>query len=260
MVRFTVAPGTVHQSLMVSRVVRCGPRFSTVAVPPGQVALGGVHVEDDVPRRRLRGRLPLLQVERLLSPGQQSGGDRAAARDFALLAQRIMDRLEQGRQTVIAAVNGYALGGGCELAMACDMRLASENARFGQPEINLGIIPGWAGTQRLPRLVGRGRALELLLTGDLIDAAEAYRIGLVNRLLPAAELLPAARELARKIAGKGQVAVRLCREAVRHGLEMDRARGAAFEADLFGLCFATDDQKEGMQAFLEKRKPQFKDA
>jgi enoyl-CoA hydratase len=183
-----------------------------------------------------------------------------AAREFALLAHRIMDRLEQGSKTVIAAVNGFALGGGCELAMACDIRLASDNARFGQPEINLGIIPGWAGTQRLPRLVGRGRALELLLTGDLIDAAEACRIGLVNRVVPTAELLPEARKLAGKIAGKGQVAVRLCRDAVRHGLEVDRARGSAMEADLFALCFATADQKEGMQAFLEKRKPEFKDA
>ncbi len=181
------------------------------------------------------------------------------ARDLALLAQSIFDRLEKGTKPAIAAVNGYALGGGCELAMACDIRFASENARFGQPEINIGIIPGFAGSQRLPRLIGKGRALEMLLTGEMIDAAEAWRIGLVNRVLPIAELLPAAQTLARKVAGKGQIAVRLCREAVRNGLEIDRARAAAFEADLFALCFATQDQKEGMQAFLDKRQPDFKD-
>ncbi len=182
------------------------------------------------------------------------------ARQMALKAQSILDRLEQGSKTVIAAVNGYALGGGCELAMACDLRIASEAARFGQPEVNIGIIPGFAGSQRLPRLVGKGRALEMILTGEMIDAAEAWRIGLANKVVPAAELLPTALELARKIAGKGQVAVSLARDAVRHGLEIDLARGAAFEADLFALCFATHDQKEGMSAFLEKRKALFRDS
>ncbi|MFA7535861.1 MAG: enoyl-CoA hydratase-related protein [Desulfuromonadales bacterium] len=181
------------------------------------------------------------------------------ARQLALMAQAIYHRLEAGSKTLIAAVNGYALGGGCELAMACDLRLASETARFGQPEINIGVIPGFAGSQRLPRLIGKGRALEMILTGEMIDAAEAYRIGLVNKVLPASELLPAARSLAQKIAGKGQVAVRLARDAVRHGLEVDLARGAAHEADLFALCFATHDQKEGMLAFLDKRKPEFSD-
>ncbi len=183
-----------------------------------------------------------------------------AARDMALLAQAVLNDLERCRKPVIAAVNGYALGGGCELAMACDLRVASESARFGQPEVNLGIIPGWAGTQRLPRLVGKGRALELILTGDMVDAQEAWRIGLVNKVVPHAELLPEARKLALKIAARSQVATRLCKEAVHHGLELDSARAGIFEADLFGLCFSTADQKEGMSAFLEKRKAQFRDA
>jgi enoyl-CoA hydratase len=143
--------------------------------------------------------------------------------------------------------------------MACDIRVASETARFGQPEINLGIIPGWAGTQRLPRLVGKGRALELILTGEMIDAAEAWRIGLVNKVAPADKLLDEARAMALKIAAKGQVAVRLGKEAVVNGLEMESLRAAACEADLFALCFATEDQKEGMRAFLEKRPARFRD-
>ncbi|PLX86695.1 MAG: crotonase [Desulfuromonas sp.] len=180
------------------------------------------------------------------------------ARRSALLAQGVLNRIEGGSKPVIAAVNGYALGGGCELAMACDLRIASETARFGQPEVKIGIIPGWGGTQRLPRLVGRGRALEMILTGEMIDAAEAYRIGLVKRVVPPGELLEEARRLARTIAEKGQVSVRLAREAVREGLEMDLERANLHEADLFALCFATEDQKEGMQAFQEKRPPKFR--
>jgi len=182
-----------------------------------------------------------------------------AARDFARMAQKILDRIESCPKPVIAAINGYALGGGCELAMACDLRIAAESARLGQPEINLGIIPGWAGTQRLSRLVGKGRAKELLFTGEMIDALEAWRIGLVNRVVPAAELMGTARELAGKIAGKGRVALSLAKEAVDRGLEMDLERANACEADLFGLCFATEDQKEGMLAFLEKRAAVFRD-
>jgi enoyl-CoA hydratase len=185
--------------------------------------------------------------------------DPMQARASAQLAQEVLNLIEQGPKPVIAAVNGYALGGGCELAMACDIRLASEQARFGQPEVNLGIIPGWAGTQRLPRLVGRGKALEMLLTGDMIDAAEALRIGLANRVVPADQLLSEARAMAAKIAAKGQVAVRLCKEAVVNGLEMESLRAASYEAGLFALCFATEDQKEGMRAFLEKRPARFKD-
>ncbi|BCR02977.1 crotonase [Desulfuromonas versatilis] len=213
---------------------------------------------------------PEVRVIILTGAGEKAfaaGGDLAAvvdfgplqARAFARLAQGVLGAIEGCAKPVIAAVNGYAVGGGCELAMACDIRLAGSNARFGQPEVNLGILAGWAGTQRLPRLVGKGRALELLLTGDLIDAAEALRIGLVNRVTAPQELLAAARELAEKIAAKPQTAVRLTREAVRNGLEMDGARAEHYEAELFALCFASGDQKEGMRAFLEKRKPRFRD-
>jgi len=142
--------------------------------------------------------------------------------------------------------------------MACDLRIAGDNARLGQPEINLGIIPGWGGSQRLPRLVGKGRAKELLFTGDMVDAAEAWRIGLVNRVVPANELMTVSRELAGKIAGKGEISLRLAKEAVDRGVELDLDRANACEADLFGLCFATEDQKEGMQAFLEKRPAVFR--
>lgn len=178
-------------------------------------------------------------------------------RSFALLGQAVFNRIENLPQPVIAAINGFALGGGCELAMACDIRLVSENAKFGQPEVNLGVPPGFAGTQRLPRLVGKGRAKELLYTGDMIDGQEAYRIGLANKVYPAVELLDAAKALAKKISGKGQIAVRLTKSAINQGLEMDAARGMAYEAEVFGLAFATNDQTEGMTAFLEKRKPEF---
>lgn len=181
------------------------------------------------------------------------------ARDMAVLAQEVLTDIERCSKPVIAAVNGYALGGGCELAMACDLRIAAEKARFGQPEVNLGIIPGWAGTQRLPRLIGKGRALEMLFTGEMIDAQQAWRIGLVNRVVPQDQLLAETRKLAAKIAAKPRQAVRLGKEAVINGLEMDSARAAQYEADLFGLCFSTQDQKEGMSAFLEKRKAGFQD-
>ena len=178
-------------------------------------------------------------------------------RNFGKFGQSVFAKLENLPQPVIAAVNGFALGGGCELALACDIRLASEKARFGQPEVGLGIIPGFGGTQRLPRLIGKGRAKELLYTGDVIDAQEAYRLGLVNKVAAPAELLSAARALAEKIISRAEVAVKLCKAAVNQGLEMDLASGAAYEAEAFGLCFATADQTEGMSAFIEKRKPGF---
>ena len=180
------------------------------------------------------------------------------ARDFARFAQGVLNRIERCPKPVIAAVNGYALGGGCELAMACDIRLAADTARLGQPEINLGIIPGWAGTQRLARLVGKGKAKQLILTGDMVDADEACRIGLVEQVVPAAELVEASRLLATKLASKGEVALRLAKDAIDNGLEMESLKGGEYEAELFGLCFSTTDQKEGMLAFLEKRKAQFK--
>jgi enoyl-CoA hydratase len=180
-----------------------------------------------------------------------------AARKFALLAQKVLNGIERMSKPVIAAVNGFALGGGCELAMACDIRLASDNAKFGQPEVNLGVTPGFAGTQRLPRLVGKGRAKEILFTGDMVSAEEAFRIGLANRVTSLEELLPSARKMAQKIAAKGPVAVALCKDAVNNGLEMEIDTAGRYEADLFALCFATADQKEGMAAFLEKRPADF---
>lgn len=179
------------------------------------------------------------------------------SREFALYGQQILNFIEALDKPVIAAVNGFALGGGCELAMACDIRLASDTARFGQPEVNLGVIPGFAGTQRLSRLVGKGRAKELLFTGEMITAQEAWRIGLVNKVVPQEELLQAAKKMARKISEKGPQAVRFCKAAVNNGLEMEIDRASAYEADLFALCFATKDQTEGMSAFIEKRPAKF---
>jgi enoyl-CoA hydratase len=180
------------------------------------------------------------------------------AEAFAVRGQAIFTLVETCGKPVIAAVNGFALGGGCELALACTIRIASENARFGQPEVKLGIIPGYGGSQRLPRLVGKGLAQQILLTGDMIKADEALRIGLVNAVLPLAELLPHVEALAHKIIANAPVATRYCLDAVNKGMDMPLAEGLAHEASLFGLCFATADRKEGAQAFLEKRAPQFK--
>jgi enoyl-CoA hydratase len=174
------------------------------------------------------------------------------------LGQQVFRRLERCGKPVIAAVNGFALGGGCELAMACHIRIAAEHARFGQPEVKLGIGPGYGGTARLPRLVGRGRALELLLTGGMIDAAEAYRIGLVNRVVPADKLLAEADALLRTILENGPLAIRTCLEVVDAGLETTLDQALALEANHFGLLSATGDMQEGTKAFLEKRKPVFK--
>ncbi len=178
-------------------------------------------------------------------------------RNWAKLGQGVFDKVEKLPQPVIAAVNGFALGGGCELSMACDIRIAADTALFGQPEAGLGITPGFAGTQRLPRLVGKGIAKELIFTASNIDAQEAYRIGLVNKVVPAAELLEAAQKLAKKIMSKSSVAVQLCKAAINEGLDVDLDSGIAYESEVFGLCFATEDQKEGMTAFVEKRKPLF---
>jgi len=179
-------------------------------------------------------------------------------REHAITGQHVFDLIEHMGKPVVAAINGYALGGGCELAMACTIRIAAESARLGQPEINLGIIPGYAGTQRLARLIGRGRALELLLTGDQIPAQEAHRLGLVNRVVPAADLMPEARKLAATLASKAPVAIRYILEAVHKGLEMPFPQAQTYEATLFGLVASTDDMREGTGAFLEKRKPEFR--
>ena len=177
---------------------------------------------------------------------------------YSRAGQAVFDRIEQIGKPVIAAVNGYALGGGCELAMACTFRIASENAVLGQPEVKLGIIPGYGGSQRLPRLVGKGRALQILLTGDMLPAAEALRIGLVNEVVPQSELLARAEALARKIMANGPLAVELCLEAVNRGLEMTLTDGEFLEATLFGLTCATEDMREGTKAFLEKRPANFR--
>jgi enoyl-CoA hydratase len=180
-----------------------------------------------------------------------------SARAFARRGQAILDAIETLGKPVIAAVNGFALGGGCEVALACTLRVASKNAKFGQPEVNLGLIPGYGGSQRLPRLVGKGRAFEILLTGDMVSADEAYRIGLVNRVVEPADLLPASRELLKKILAKAPVAIRYVLDAVNAGLEMPFVAAEDHEATLFGLSFATEDMKEGVSAFLEKRPAKF---
>jgi len=179
------------------------------------------------------------------------------ALDFALLGQEVLGFIERMPQPVIGVVNGFALGGGCEVAMACDLLIAADTAKFGQPEVNLGIIPGYGGTQRLPRLVGRNIAKELVLTGDMITAQRAYEIGLVNRVVPGAELMAAARELAGKILSRGPVAVRMAKMAMNRGLDLDLGNACALEASLFAAGFATADRAEGISAFLEKRKPHF---
>jgi enoyl-CoA hydratase len=179
-------------------------------------------------------------------------------KEHAQRGQHVFDLIENTGKPVIAAINGYALGGGCELAMACTLRIAADTAKLGQPEINLGIVPGYGGTQRLARLVGKGAALDLLLSGRQITAAEALQIGLVNRVVPAAELMPSARALAVELATKAPVAARYIIEAVNRGLEVSLDKGQFLEATLFGLVASTDDMREGTTAFLEKRKADFK--
>ena len=174
--------------------------------------------------------------------------------------QTLLRSIELFPKPVVAAVNGFALGGGCELALACHIRIAAENAQFGLPEVSLGVIPGYGGTQRLSRLVGRGRAIEMILTGQRIGAAEAHRIGLVNRVVPQAALLEEARGLVGAILKNGPVAVRSALEAIQHGLEMTLDEGMILEANVFGVLCATEDMREGLRAFLEKRKPSFKNA
>lgn len=175
----------------------------------------------------------------------------------AMTSIRVFDVVAACPKPTIAMINGFALGGGCELAMACDMRIASDTARLGQPEVNLGIIPGGGGTQRLTRLVGSGQAMRLILSGDLIDAAEALRIGLVDEVYPAAELRERVMDLAGRIAGKSPIALQMAKAAVRAASDMPLSAGLAYETELFITCFASDDKTEGVQAFLEKRAPRF---
>ncbi|MDD5963050.1 MAG: short-chain-enoyl-CoA hydratase [bacterium] len=176
---------------------------------------------------------------------------------FGKLGASVFRKIELLPKPVIAAVNGFALGGGCELAMSCDIRLASTKAKFGQPEVGLGITPGFSGTQRMPRLIGMGKAKELIYTADIIDAAEAYRIGLVNHVYEPEALMGEAMKMAEKIASKAPIAVKNSKEAINRGIQTDMDSAVAIEAYLFGLCFASEDQKEGMTAFFEKRKANF---
>ena len=178
-------------------------------------------------------------------------------RNFAQLGHKVFNKIENLPKIVIAAVNGYALGGGCELAMACDIRIASDNAIFGQPEVSLGIIPGFGGTQRLARIVGKGRAMEIICTAKNIEAVEAYRIGLVNAVVAPNELMASVKAMANKILSKAPIAVQLAKDSLNRGIDMSLQSGLAYEAEDFGICFATNDQKEGMKAYLEKRKPAF---
>ena len=189
---------------------------------------------------------------------EMSGLNTLQALDFSLDGHAVLELIERLPQPVIGVVNGYALGGGCELAMACDLLVAADTAKFGQPEVNLGIIPGYGGTQRLARLVGRNLANEIVLTGDMITAQRASEIGLVNRVVPAAEVMKTAREIAAKILTKGPVAVRAAKLAMNRGLDLDLSNANAYEASLFAACFSSEDRAEGMNAFLEKRKASFK--
>jgi enoyl-CoA hydratase len=171
--------------------------------------------------------------------------------------QQVLDLIENLGKPVVAAINGFALGGGCETAMACTIRIAVEHAKFGQPEVKLGLLPGGGGTQRLPRLVGKGRALQLILSGGIISAQEAYRIGLVNEVVPAADLITRAEAILNEIAANAPIAVKYALDAVNNGMEASQDEGLALEASYFGLCAGTEDKKEGTSAFLEKRAPQF---
>jgi enoyl-CoA hydratase/carnithine racemase len=179
------------------------------------------------------------------------------AEQSSRFGQEVLDLIENLGKPVIAAVNGFALGGGCETAMACTIRIAVDTAKFGQPEVTLGLVPGGGGTQRLPRLVGKGRAMQLILSGEMISAQEAYRIGLVNEIVQPTDLIPRAEAILKKVASNAPIAVKLALEAANKGLEMGQSEGLLLEASYFGLCAATEDKKEGTTAFLEKRAPQF---
>jgi len=185
--------------------------------------------------------------------------ERTALTQREVMLQRgLFNAVDSFPKPIIAMVNGYCLGGGCEVALACDLRIAGESASFGQPEINLGIIPGGGGTQRLTRLVGEGKAMEMILSGEIINAQEAYRLGLVNQVVPADQLLTKTMEIANRIAEKSPIAVRLAKEAVKLASRSNLDEGLRREVDLFALCFSSEDKDEGVKAFLEKRKPEFK--
>src|SRR6185436_10496487 len=225
-------------------VAELGEAFAAVAADP---AVRGVILTGAGEKAFVAG----ADIAELATQSPVDGKERS------IRGQRVLDRIERLGKPVIAAVNGFALGGGCELAMACHVRVASENAKLGTPEVKLGIMCGYAGTQRLPRLVGKGRALEMLLTGEMVDAAEALRIGLVNRVVPREKLLAEAEGLMRKMLANGPVSLRFTLEAVNDGLEMPLDEAQRGEATLFGLICSTGDMKEGTKAFLEKRPAKF---
>jgi enoyl-CoA hydratase len=250
---FDVTDGIAR--ITVNRPDKLNALNATVIAELGQ-AVARVETDDAIRGVLLTGAGPKAfvagaDIAELASQGPVDGKARAQA------GQLVFRRLERCGKPVVAAVNGFALGGGCELAMACHLRVASEGARFGQPEVKLGLGPGYGGTVRLPRLVGKGRALELLLTGEMIDAPEAWRIGLVNRVVPADRLMAEAEALLRKILENGPLAVRFVIEAVDAGLELSVEDGLLLEANHFGLLSATTDMREGTAAFLEKRKAAF---
>ena len=193
----------------------------------------------------------IKEISRLTSPHE--------AQEMAALGQAVFLKIQRLNKPVIAAINGVCLGGGCELAMACHLRISGDRARFGQPEVTLGIIPGWGGTQRLPRLIGKAKAVEWILTGDLFTAQEALRLGLVNQVVPQDQVLKVAKDLARKIASKGGVAIAQALRAIEEGTDRPLEEGLAKEAEAFGTVASTEDSREGVKAFLEKRQPQFKD-
>src|ERR1700683_2623746 len=190
--------------------------------------------------------------------GELAKHDAVSGKEYTHRGQSVLDLIENLGKPVIACINGFALGGGCEIAMACTMRLARETAKLGQPEVKLGIIPGYGGTQRLPRLVGKGRAMQLILSGEMITAQEAFRMGLVNEVTPVAELIPRAEAIAQKIIANSPLAIQYSMEAVNKGLEMTLAEGLYLEAVLFAVACSSEDKKEGTMAFLEKRQAQFK--
>jgi enoyl-CoA hydratase/carnithine racemase len=216
------------------------------------------HIRDDA---EVRGAILTGAGDKAFIAGADIGELAEATSDQAeqssRFGQSVLDLIENLGKPVIAAVNGFALGGGCETAMACTIRIAAETAKFGQPEVKLGLPPGGGGTQRLPRLVGKGRALQLILTGETIDAQEAWRIGLVNEVVPAAELMARAEAVLGKILANAPIAVRSSMEAVSRGLDGAQGQGLALEASLFGLCASTEDKREGASAFLAKRTPRF---
>ena len=265
----STALATTFENLLYE--TKAGIAYITINRPKVLNALNGA-TWDDL-RHAFETARDDADVHGVIITGDRGGGGKAfiAGADLGELAhlsaveaeessrhgQAVLDLIENLGKPVIAAINGFALGGGCETAMACTIRIASESARFGQPEVTRGLIPGGGGTQRLPRLVGKGRAMQLILTGEIINAQEAYRIGLVNEVVPAAILIARAEDILKQIFANAPIAVKYSLEAVNKGMETSLDEGLSLEASFFGLCAGTEDKKEGTAAFFEKRKAQF---